>query len=98
MPENTTNLKSLLTDPNLLETQAYVNGAWIEGDKGTFDVINPARGDVIAQVSDLSRTQISDAIACAETCTPAVCRDVSSQCSGPRAAATICCSSQTPSD
>ena len=66
MPKNTTNLKSLLTDPNLLETQAYVNGAWIEGDKGTFDVINPARGDVIAQVSDLSRTQISDAIACAE--------------------------------
>ena len=66
MPENTTNLKSLLTDPNLLETKAYVNGAWIEGDKGTFDVINPARGDVIAQVSDLSRTQISDAIACAE--------------------------------
>ncbi len=66
MPKNTTNLKSLLTDPNLLETKAYVNGAWIEGDKGTFDVINPARGDVIAQVSDLSRTQISDAIACAE--------------------------------
>ena len=60
-----TNLKSLLKDPTLLRTQAYVNGAWIDGE-GTFDVINPARGDVIAQVTDLTRAQVTEAIAAAE--------------------------------
>lgn len=49
-----TNLKSLLKDPSLLETRAYVDGAWIDGDNGTFDVTNPARGDVIAQVVSIS--------------------------------------------
>ncbi|ABG30595.1 NAD-dependent succinate-semialdehyde dehydrogenase [Roseobacter denitrificans] len=61
-----TNLKSLLKDPSLLETRAYVDGAWVDGDNGTFDVTNPARGDVIAQVADLSRTQVAQAIARAE--------------------------------
>ncbi|WP_299284248.1 NAD-dependent succinate-semialdehyde dehydrogenase [uncultured Tateyamaria sp.] len=67
MLDQSTDLKSLLKDPSLLETRAYVNGTWIEGDDGTFDVTNPARGDVIAQVTDLSRAQVADAIAAAET-------------------------------
>ncbi|SMC77978.1 NAD-dependent succinate-semialdehyde dehydrogenase [Primorskyibacter flagellatus] len=67
MPDQTTNLKSLLKDPGLLETRGYVGGEWVEGDNGTFDVTNPARGDVIAQVADLSRAQVADAIAQAET-------------------------------
>ena len=66
MLDQSTDLKSLLKDPSLLETRAYVNGTWIEGDDGTFDVTNPARGDVIAQVTDLSRAQVADAIAAAE--------------------------------
>ncbi len=61
-----TDLKSLLKDPSLLETRAYVNGSWVEGENGTFDVTNPARGDVIAQVADLSRAQVAGAIAQAE--------------------------------
>ena len=61
MPDQPTNLKALLKDPSLLETRAYVNGQWIEGD-GTFDVANPARGDVIAQDTDLSRAQVAEAI------------------------------------
>jgi len=61
MLDQPTNLKALLKDPSLLETRAYVNGRWIEGD-GTFGVSNPARGDVIAQVTDLSRAQVSEAI------------------------------------
>ena len=65
MLDTPTNLKSLLKDPTLLRTQAYVNGAWIDGE-GTFDVINPARGDVIAQVTDLTRAQVTEAIAAAE--------------------------------
>ena len=61
-----TDLKSLLRDPGLLEMRAYVGGQWVEGDNGTFDVTNPARGDVIARVADLSRAQVADAIAQAE--------------------------------
>ena len=63
MLDQITDLKSMLSDPSLLETRAYVNGNWIDGDAGTFDVTNPARGDVIAQVADLSRSQVADAIA-----------------------------------
>ena len=66
MLDQTTNLASLLKDPSLLETRAYVNGAWIDGDDGTFAVDNPARGDTIAEVADLSRAQVADAIAAAE--------------------------------
>ena len=66
MPETETNLKSLLKDPSLLETRAYVGGEWVEGDNGTYDVTNPARGDVIAKVADLSRAQVADAIAKAD--------------------------------
>ncbi|WP_298840205.1 NAD-dependent succinate-semialdehyde dehydrogenase [uncultured Roseobacter sp.] len=61
-----TDLKSLLKDPSLLETRAYIGGAWVDGEQGTFDVINPARGDVIAEVADLSRAQVAGAIAQAE--------------------------------
>jgi succinate-semialdehyde dehydrogenase/glutarate-semialdehyde dehydrogenase len=67
MLDQTTDLAALLRDPTLLETRAYVNGAWIDGDNGTFEVTNPARGDVIAQVADLSRAQVAQAIGCAHT-------------------------------
>lgn len=66
MLDQSTDLKSLLRDKSLLETRAYINGAFVEGE-GTFDVTNPARGDVIAQVANVSRTQTADAIAAAET-------------------------------
>ena len=66
MLDQTTNLASLLNDPSLLETRAYIGGKWVDGDNGTFDVTNPARGDVVAQVADLSRAQVSGAIAQAE--------------------------------
>ncbi|WP_421703308.1 NAD-dependent succinate-semialdehyde dehydrogenase [Aliiroseovarius sp.] len=67
MTANATDLKSLLKDPTLLETRAYVAGEWIDADNGaTFDVINPARGDVIAQVADLSRAEVARAIAAAD--------------------------------
>src|SRR6056297_507306 len=67
MLDQTTDLASLLKDPTLLEIRAYVNGSWIDGDDGTFAVDNPARGDTIAEVADLSRAQVTQAIAAAET-------------------------------
>ncbi|RBI85663.1 succinate-semialdehyde dehydrogenase (NADP(+)) [Rhodosalinus halophilus] len=62
MLDETTNLKSLLRDPDLLAERAYVNGQWVDGENGAFDVTNPARGDVIARVADCSRTQVAGAI------------------------------------
>ncbi|MEO9826156.1 MAG: NAD-dependent succinate-semialdehyde dehydrogenase [Paracoccaceae bacterium] len=67
MLDHQTNLAALLKDPSLLVTQAYVAGAWCDADDGTtFDVTNPARGDVIAQVADLSRSETARAIDAAE--------------------------------
>lgn len=64
---NETNLKDLLKDPSLLATQGYLAGEWVNGEDGvTFDVTNPARGDVIAKVADLSRAQTARAISAAE--------------------------------
>ena len=34
MLDQTTNLKDLLDDPSLLETRAYVNGAWVAAKDG----------------------------------------------------------------
>ncbi|KIC24805.1 MULTISPECIES: NAD-dependent succinate-semialdehyde dehydrogenase [unclassified Leisingera] len=65
MLDATTDLKSLLKDPSLLETRAYIGGQFTDGE-GTFDVSNPARGDVIAQVADTSRAQVAGAIAQAD--------------------------------
>ena len=63
MSTKTTNLANLLSDTSLLETKGYLAGKWVTGDKNqTFDVINPARGDTIAKVANLSREQISAAI------------------------------------
>ena len=68
MLDNRTNLASLLKDPSLLATQGYLAGDWVDGEGGaTFDVYNPARGDVIAQVADFRRAQASQAIAAAQT-------------------------------
>ena len=63
MLDHTTNLKSLLKNPSLLREEAFLAGEWVGGTNGaTFDVYNPARGDVIAKVADLSRADVAQAI------------------------------------
>ena len=63
MNAHSTDLKTLLRDPSLLETRAFVAGEWIDADDGaTFEVTNPARGDVIARVADLGRAEVARAI------------------------------------
>ncbi|WP_438955118.1 NAD-dependent succinate-semialdehyde dehydrogenase [Cognatiyoonia sp.] len=67
MLDQTTDLKSMLSRPDLVCEQAYVAGEWVDAKDGkTFDVVNPARGDVIAKVADLSRAEIATAINAAE--------------------------------
>lgn len=67
MLDDNTNLKSMLSRPDLVCEAAFLAGEWIQASSGkTFDVTNPARGDVIAKVPDLSRAEVADAIAAAE--------------------------------
>jgi len=67
MLDTKTNLRDLLADPTLVASRAYLAGDWVEADNGaTFAVRNPARGDVICEVADLTRTEVSRAIAAAE--------------------------------
>ncbi|RGP36756.1 NAD-dependent succinate-semialdehyde dehydrogenase [Pseudotabrizicola alkalilacus] len=63
MLDSVTDLASLLKDPTLLATRAYVAGDWIDADDGdTFAVVNPARGDEIARVPNLGRAETARAI------------------------------------
>ncbi|SHH18974.1 NAD-dependent succinate-semialdehyde dehydrogenase [Cognatishimia maritima] len=54
-------VKLPLNDASLLESRAYVNGVWVTSNK-TFAVTNPATGDVIAEVADLSVEDTRSAI------------------------------------
>jgi succinate-semialdehyde dehydrogenase/glutarate-semialdehyde dehydrogenase len=47
----------------LLKTKAYVNGHWIgAASNKTFDVTNPATGELIATVPDMNREDVSEAV------------------------------------
>ena len=50
-----------LSDPSLLETRGLLGGEWVEGSK-TFAVINPATGETIADVADLTAEDTRKAI------------------------------------
>ncbi|MCB8838053.1 NAD-dependent succinate-semialdehyde dehydrogenase [Aurantimonas sp. VKM B-3413] len=68
MRHTVTELSSLLKDPDLLAIRGYVGGEWADAEDGaTFEVTNPARGDVVASVADLSRAQAEQAIDAAYT-------------------------------
>jgi len=45
---------------NLLRTQSFVNGEWVNAASGkTFDINNPATGELIASVPDMDRFDVS---------------------------------------
>lgn len=63
-----TDLKSMLNDPSLLCEKAFVAGEWVTADSGkSFEVTNPARGDVLCSVPDLGQAEITRAIDAAYT-------------------------------
>jgi succinate-semialdehyde dehydrogenase/glutarate-semialdehyde dehydrogenase len=67
MLDSATDLRSILKDPSLLVEQAYIAGEWINAADGkTFAVTNPARGDVIANVADMTRADAKRAIEVAD--------------------------------
>jgi succinate-semialdehyde dehydrogenase/glutarate-semialdehyde dehydrogenase len=67
MLDSVTDLRALLKDPSLLPNKAYIAGEWVDAaDGATFPVTNPARGDIIARVPDLTRADAARAIAAAD--------------------------------
>ena len=67
MLDSATDLRSILKDPSLLVEQAYIAGEWVNAADGkTFAVTNPARGDVIANVADMTREDAKRAIEVAD--------------------------------
>ena len=47
-----------LSDSSLLQTQAYINGEWVDADSGaTFSVLNPSNGEVVAEVAKVGAAE-----------------------------------------
>ncbi|WP_313070989.1 NAD-dependent succinate-semialdehyde dehydrogenase [Atlantibacter hermannii] len=59
-----------LQDSELFKTGYLVNGEWRQADE-TFDVLNPATGDVIAKVAKAGKKEAQAAIAAASNAFPA---------------------------
>ena len=56
-----------LNDPDLVRTQAFIGGEWLDGDSGeTFPVTNPASGEVIAEVAHCGAAETRRAVDAAE--------------------------------
>lgn len=60
-----------LNDQSLLKQKAYIDGVWSDGDAAqTFEVTNPATGEVIAKVSDCRTSQATAAVEAATAALP----------------------------
>lgn len=53
-----------------IESRSYIDGQWVTGDDGSFEVLNPATGEVIQQVNQVSAAQVQQAIAAARRAFP----------------------------
>jgi succinate-semialdehyde dehydrogenase/glutarate-semialdehyde dehydrogenase len=59
-------------ESDLLRSRGYVDGAWVDADSGaTFPVVNPATGDVVADVPRMGAAETRRALAAAERALPA---------------------------
>jgi len=56
-----------ISDQSLLKTQAYVDGQWIDADSGEkLAVLNPANGEIIAEIAKCGTAETRRAIEAAE--------------------------------
>jgi succinate-semialdehyde dehydrogenase/glutarate-semialdehyde dehydrogenase len=70
MSERAHSIAELIDSP-LLRTQAYIDGAWVgASDHGSFAVSDPATGERLAEVSNVTVTQVGHAIKAAESAFP----------------------------
>jgi succinate-semialdehyde dehydrogenase/glutarate-semialdehyde dehydrogenase len=64
-----------LADSRLLKSDVYLDGAWVPAGSGArFNVLNPATGEVIAEVADADDTDARRAIEAAARALPAWCK------------------------
>lgn len=69
---NSTLTKIKVNQDDLIRTQSFVNGQWVNSTSGkTFDVINPATGELIASVTDMNRDDVRKAVDAANDAWPA---------------------------
>ena len=54
-----------LDDGELLRSQAYIDGAWVDGSLGRFAVVTPADGGRLAEVANCGARETQQAIAAA---------------------------------
>ncbi|MGE5520093.1 MAG: NAD-dependent succinate-semialdehyde dehydrogenase [Candidatus Dadabacteria bacterium] len=60
-----------MNQDNFIKTQAFVNGKWVSARTGkTFEVTNPATGEVIASIADMNREDVKEAIDAADAAWP----------------------------
>jgi succinate-semialdehyde dehydrogenase / glutarate-semialdehyde dehydrogenase len=60
-----------LKDPKLFRQQAYIDGQWVDADsKKTFDVDNPATGEMLGHVPDMGGAETRRAIEAANRAFP----------------------------
>ncbi len=61
-----------MNQDNLIKTRSYVNGQWVNSASGkTFDVNNPATGELIAKVTDMTCEDVRKAVDAANDAWPA---------------------------
>jgi succinate-semialdehyde dehydrogenase/glutarate-semialdehyde dehydrogenase len=60
-----------MADSSLVKTQAYIDGTWVEGSAGRFEVRNPADGGKLAEVANCGPRDAERAIAAADKAWPA---------------------------
>jgi len=61
-----------LKDPSLFRQANFIDGKWVEADGGkTFDVVNPATGDVLGKVPAMGAAETRRAIEAANRAQPA---------------------------
>ncbi|WP_417795093.1 NAD-dependent succinate-semialdehyde dehydrogenase [Terasakiella pusilla] len=52
-----------LSNPDLLKSQAFINGQWVDANDGSIlEITNPADGSLITTVPDMGAAETSDAI------------------------------------
>jgi succinate-semialdehyde dehydrogenase/glutarate-semialdehyde dehydrogenase len=60
-----------LTDRALVKTQAFIDGAWVDGSQGKFAVLNPADGGRLVEVANCGAADAQRAIDAAARAYPA---------------------------
>ncbi len=61
-----------LKDPSLFRQANFIDGKWVEADSGkTFDVVNPATGEVLGKVPAMGAAETRRAIEAANRALPA---------------------------